>query len=298
MTWTAILNSSAGARPLDATAVEEAADRAGLAVDVHRTATLDGMQSLVAASLAAGQRRFLAIGGDGTVHHLVASLLDEHAAIGVRDGRITVGIVPTGSGSDLARTFAIPASPVEAFRRLVDPEMYPLDVGSITVDGAASWFVNVANVGVAAGSVALARRLPRSMGRGKYVMAFWAHLASASVTDIEVTVDHHHFSGRAINVVVANGQFFGGGMSIAPRASMRDGLFDVQVFACRRRDAFTLMPRVLRGSHLTHPAVRRYVGSSVAIRTTTPLPAEADGEMLGAGVVDIAMHRGAIDLAV
>ena len=103
--------------------------------------------------------------------------------------------------------------------------------------------------------------------------------------DIEVDIDHHRFAGSAINVVVANGQFFGGGLNIAPRATLVDGLFDVQVFSGPRRNAFTVMPRVAFGSHLTHRAVRRYIGGSVRIEAPTDWPVEADGELLGHGPV-------------
>jgi diacylglycerol kinase family enzyme len=113
-----------------------------------------------------------------------------------------------------------------------------------------------------------------------------------------VAVDHHRFEGRAINVVVANGQFFGGGMNIAPRASMVDGLLDVQVFSGKKRQAFTVMPRILTGSHLTHKAVRRYVGGTVTIACDADVDVEADGELVGSGPVTIDVVSEAIQLVI
>jgi diacylglycerol kinase (ATP) len=79
---------------------------------------------------------------------------------------------------------------------------------------------------------------------------------------------------------------------------MVDGILDIQVFAGPRRNAFVVMPRLLVGSHLTHPAVRRYVGSEVSITCPDTWPIEADGELLGSGPVTISVLPGAIDLVI
>lgn len=115
---------------------------------------------------------------------------------------------------------------------------------------------------------------------------------------VTVGVDHHVFSGKAINVVIASGQFFGGGMNIAPRASTSDGLFDVQVFSGPKRQALTVMPRVMMGTHLSHKAVRRYIGSHVEVSGNATLVVEADGERIGRGPLTIDVIPRAIDLVI
>ena len=113
-----------------------------------------------------------------------------------------------------------------------------------------------------------------------------------------MTIDRHRFVGEAINVVVANGQFFGGGLNIAPRATLVDGVFDVQVFSGPKRNAFVIMPRLAFGAHLTHRAVRRYIGGAISINAPDEWPLEADGEMLGTGSVSIDVVPAAVDYVI
>jgi diacylglycerol kinase family enzyme len=140
--------------------------------------------------------------------------------------------------------------------------------------------------------------LPKSLGSARYTAAFWLALSRFSSSDIDVSIGRHRFTGNAINVVVANGQFFGGGLNVAPRASMVDDQFDVQVFSGPRRNAFVVMPRLVFGSHLTHTAVRRYVGNDISITCPSDWPVEADGELLGHGSVSISVVHGAIDFVI
>ena len=90
-----------------------------------------------------------------------------------------------------------------------------------------------------------------------------------------------------MNVVIANGQFFGGGLKVAPRATVMDGLLDGQMFAGPRRNASAIMTRRLRGTHLTHRAVRRRKGVNIRVECPESWPVEADSEVLGTGPVTV-----------
>jgi len=74
-------------------------------------------------------------------------------------------------------------------------------------------------------------------------------------------------------------------MNIAPNATVMDGMFDLQVFEGPRRLAFSVMPRVVRGTHLRHKGVRRFVADSFQLECDPNWPVEADGELLGTGPV-------------
>ena len=83
------------------------------------------------------------------------------------------------------------------------------------------------------------------------------------------------------NLVVANGQFFGGGMKIAPKAAPTDGLFDIQIHHARKREAVALLPKTFKGEHVPHPDILEAKRVKVSITSERPLPIEADGEVLG-----------------
>ena len=245
---------------MDSDAVRRAAAYAGLEISVSVSSSVEEAKAAITAAVLAGHTRFVAVGGDGTANLVVNSLFSKSS-----DTRFTLGIIAVGSGSDLARTFAHKKGLDPGMARLASGELYPFDVGVVSVRGAKTYFLNAVNIGVGAASVVKANRIPRRFGSLRYTAGFWVALAGYNADHMDVQIDRHKFSGKAINVVVANGQFFGGGMNIAPRASTSDGLFDVQVFSGPKRQAFTVMPRVLLGTHLTHRSVRRYVGAHVAL---------------------------------
>jgi diacylglycerol kinase family enzyme len=77
-----------------------------------------------------------------------------------------------------------------------------------------------------------------------------------------------------------------------------DGVVDVEVFACARRQAFSVMPRVVRGNHLRHPGVKRGRLTEGTISVPGRWPVEADGELLGHGSVAVGVVPGAIDFKI
>ncbi len=292
MTWTVIVNANAGAGRAVFDDVRAGVRARHLEARMHRTTDVRDVDTIVREGIADGERRFVAVGGDGTIHHLVNALM-AHRPDGTR---VTFAVVPTGSGSDFVRTFGRARDDIgAALDRLVTPDLYAVDVGVLTGSFGTRHFINAANAGIAAASVERAGRLPSGLGSLKYTAAFWLALARFPRAAIDVAVDRHHFEGDAINVVVANGQFFGGGLNIAPRATLADGEFDVQVFSGPKRNAFVIMPRLAMGSHLTHRAVRRYVGGTVTIACPPQWPIEADGELLGTGPVSLSVVPGALD---
>lgn len=290
MTWLVVVNPNAGGgRDLTESVTVGLAKR-GVDAIVTITPSLDDLRREVEAAVGRGITRFAAVGGDGSAHHLVNTVRDADS-----DMHPTIALVPGGSGGDFVRTFGHSTDLDAALDRIASPDPYPTDIGSIRGQFGVRWFLNAANAGVAAASAARAERLPRQLGGLRYTAAFWLALGTYRASFITATIDRHRFEGEAINVVVANGQFFGGGLNIAPKATVQDGRFDVQVFSGPRRSAFVVMPRLVFGSHLTHRAVRRYVGASIHLDVPDDTPIEADGEILGTGSVSVAMHPAAID---
>ena len=289
--WFVLVNPEAGTTRTIADDVEMVFARHRVGASVATTLSAEHLRSLVREEILRGRQNFAVVGGDGTAHHALNAMMSTDSE---RDDPLTLSIIPAGSGSDFIRTFGHSRGLEPGVARLREPDRYVVDVGVAEGAFGKAYFLNALNVGVAAASAATAAGLPRRLGAKRYPVAFWMALARFSQATIDVAIDRHIFSGEAINVVVANGQFFGGGMNIAPRATLTDGMFDVQVFQGPRRRAFSVMPRVIRGSHLTHTAVRRYVGTDITMTIPDEWPVEADGEVLGKGSVHVATIGGAI----
>ncbi|CAN5186963.1 diacylglycerol kinase family lipid kinase [soil metagenome] len=244
----------------------------GHATELARKARSEGLELVVA------------VGGDGTVHEVVNGLLADGLA---RNGEVlpALGLLPAGSGCDYARTFAVPPDLVAAVTHLTTVEDRFVDVGEVryqSEDGErVRFFVNVAEVGIGADVAERASRLPRILGPGRYALAFFLTLAGQRTVGAEVEVDGQRCEGPLTNLVVALGQYYGGGMKVAPRADPSDGRFEVQIQSGSKLDYALAMPKVFRGTHLPHPRVREERAGVVEVRCTPEAKLEADGEVLG-----------------
>ena len=295
MTWFCIINPGAGRKGSPYAEVVSIAEQLGLKATIKGSDSPDHLNELVVSAVQAGEKRFISVGGDGTAHLVLNALMTTDP-----QERLTLAIVPDGSGSDFVRTFGHARGLREGLARVARAEvdLYTVDIGIVTGGFGQRYFLNALNVGVAAASAARADSLPRWTGSARYTAAFWIALWRFTNGAVSVGVDHRAFNGDAINVVVANGQFFGGGLNIAPRAVLTDGRMDVQIFKGPRRQAFSVMPRVLMGTHLTHRGVQRLTGSQIRIAAPDSWPVEADGEILGSGSVEIQVLPQAIDFVI
>jgi diacylglycerol kinase (ATP) len=229
-----------------------------------------------------GGRFLVAVGGDGTIQEVVNGMLEDGRAVAAD---AVLGVVAAGSGSDFVRTFGLPGDAVKAVRHLQGDRLYPIDViraeyrsGDEVVT---RYVANVAECGLGAAVVSRAGRLPRWLGRSRYFWGFWLSLAPYRPSRVEVRVDRKEFTGTANNVVVANCQFYGGGMRISPRSYPGDGLLEVQISTGPKSEAFTLIPKIYRGEHIPHPHIKELRGREVEVHGERPLPVEGDGEVLG-----------------
>lgn len=293
MRWFGIVNPAAGRRK---SALDEVLLTANeLSLDATFEESIDGADIVdrVSSAVGEGYRRFVAVGGDGTAHLVLNGLMTSGS-----DERCTLAIVPNGSGGDFVRTFGHEWGVYPGLERLVSPELYTVDVGRATGSFGSIYFLNAMNIGVGAASAAIANRFYGWTGAWRYRMAFWLALGRFRAGQVDVTTDHHNYKGEAINVVIANGQFFGGGMNIAPGSSLIDGKMDVQIFLGPRLQAFVIMPRLLVGTHLTHKGVQGYSGTSIRINVPGHWPVEADGEIIGQGSVEVEVLPQAVDFVI
>lgn len=278
--WWVIANPYSGKKGEVADRARRALQENQVEFELRESRSAGHVAELVEEGLAAGATRFASVGGDGTAHLMVNALVP--AALAEPP---TLAILPAGSGSDFIRTFALPRKLEETVKHLKSDAVYPCDVGRLSGAFGDRYFLNVADIGVAAAAVKITERLPRWLGGVRYGAGFWLTLARFPNRTIRLTAGKRTYEGPAINVVAANGQYFGGGMNVAPNATVMDGMFDLQVFKGPRRLAFSVMPRVIRGTHVRHPNVKHFVAPSFTLECEQSWPVEADGEVLGKGPV-------------
>jgi diacylglycerol kinase (ATP) len=234
--------------------------------------------ALTRRALAEGATTITAVGGDGTVHEVVNGLLDNRSVpAGVR-----LAVLPCGTGMDFARNIGARRGVNAALDRILAARERRVDLGYAPEAGRA--FVNFAETGLGAAVVS------RAAGLGKWWpgrVSFLVSAVGAALTEknieVAVTIDEAVlYRGRAVSVVVANGEYFGGGMRIAPRARPDDTWFDVLVLAdFSRAELLSNIWKIYPGVHLSHPKVLYARGRRVTLEPGTPAQLDLDGELLG-----------------
>lgn len=216
-----------------------------------------------------GADLLLALGGDGTVRDV---------AEGLGGASLPVGLLPAGTGNDLARTLGIPQDLSTALEIALSGHPRALDVWR--------WndtpFVNIAGVGVDAAVAATVNRKYRSLsGTLAYVAAFLTTFPTYQPFEIRLRGPQEEWSGKIWLAAFANGRCYGGGMKIAPTALPDDGLLEVVIVeAIPRLELLGQFPRIFSGTHLQHPRVHRLRVPSIEIETA-PQQATIDGEIIG-----------------
>jgi diacylglycerol kinase (ATP) len=274
--WRVIVNQRAGRSPVGVDSVRSALDAAGVVADIEVPGTREEAEEAVRIAAKEGATHIALAGGDGTVNMAANVLMNI-------DGLEppVLAVLPTGSGCDLLRTFGISQDLAEAARHLAGDEVYPIDVATLEGGWGVRYFVNVAQVGVGAAAAETAPKLNRSLGAVRYPLAFAARLVRFPKARVIVETERRRYESEALAVILANAQFFAGGWNVAPRATLIDGVLDVQIINVRKRNAPALVPKVIRGTHLLDRSVRRFSAATFSIETDVIWPLEADGDFVG-----------------
>jgi YegS/Rv2252/BmrU family lipid kinase len=263
-----IANPSAGGgrtgRALDG--VQRRLEKLGLEHHVERSESLIHAQQLANAAVAAGEVA-VAFGGDG----LIGAVADA-----VRRGDGVLGVLPGGRGNDFVRTLGIPLEPTAACGVLAQGAVRKLDLGM--ADSKA--FIGIASCGFDSDANRIANQT--RLVRGNLVYAYGAVLALLRwrPARFEVTIDGaapRRVTGYT--VAAANSKAYGGGMLLAPDASLEDGLLDVVIIGDVPKLRFLrLLPTVFKGSHVRLRNVQVLRGTAVAIGADRPFTLYADGD--------------------
>jgi diacylglycerol kinase (ATP) len=292
--------------------IEAGLRASGVEFDVAPTrAALHAVQ-LAGDAVAGGYDRVVAAGGDGLVHEVINGLL---RASGEAE-TIPLGIIPLGSGNDFNKMTPPVCGIGEthddwraALVRVARGETSCFDVGRVSGDNPVPgqphpvYFHNGMDVGFGALVARHLRDVPGMLqGTSMYLASVIMTLAKYQVPRLRIQLDDGtQLEQPSTMTAIANGRCFGGGFWIAPNASANDERFEVMVSnGLGRVGILGLVPRVMKGTHVTHPAVRMMQAARVVIDSPDPLVVEADGEMpfLEAHHLEIQLLSGRLRLMV
>ncbi len=261
--------------------VEAALRSAGHDLVVTPTRSLAHADELAAAACA-DDRVVVAMGGDGIVGR-VAGTVASYGGL--------MGVLPGGRGNDFCRAVGIPRDAVEACSVLAAGEERAVDVGY--AGGTA--FLGIASIGFDSDCQERVLRSRVPLGQLVYLYSALATVASWKPATFTCTVDGAELVATGWSVAVANSGMYGGGMRLAPDASVEDGLLDVVVTtATPRRTFLRALPKVFKGTHVEEPSVTVRTAAVVELSADRPFRVFADGDPVGVLPATVTVRPGAV----
>ena len=273
-----------------------------LACDIRMTESVGQATHLTRDAVTSGCEAVVAVGGDGTVNEVLNGLFDNGTML---DQSLVLGIIPLGSGCDLARTLRIAGDPIQAVKAIEKNHTRKIDVGRVSCinlhgEKEVRYFINIADLGGGGLVVQKASRAPRIMGpRPNYLWGILAAALTYKAKVISLCVDGGQPQRQALkNVIIANGRYFGRGFLGAPQAKLDDGLFDVvNVGDFGIIESLWHVPKLYRGTHLGLAKVSFCRGRRVEAHSEEQVLLEMDGELVGTLPAIFEIVPGAIDVA-
>ena len=254
-------------------------------VEVFETLTLNDAISLASKAV---KKRFdviLAAGGDGTLHQVLNGILNR------REHYIDLpilGVIPIGTGNDFARSVKIGMEVDQLITLLLKSKPKPIDVGKVFYTAANKqmeerYFINVTDIGMGPEVVKKVLASDRIFGSSfSYYFAILSTFFQYKVVIVNVKADDWQWQGKLRTLAVANGNFFGHGMNIAPDALPNDRLFDIFIAGNVSAFLFILKSHLLRlGKKVIHPEISYRKTTAIEFTSESTCAIEADGEFLG-----------------
>lgn len=232
-----------------------------------------------------GSEQIVAVGGDGTMNEVVNGYFKSR---GESDAptvspTVSLGLLAMGTGSDLCKSLGIPKSFEQALN-ILQEEPVLVDCGRVQLGDQVRYFDNIASLGIS-GDIARHFEEHGKDGAFSYVTGLFKSARAYAKRGFSMSyLDEcgqwqDHEMPDAFIAIIANAQYFGGGMHIAPKAMMNDGLFHcVMVKSVSAFEIMRYLPAIFKGKHLKHPPFHDFQASEIKLSATVPSWLEIDGE--------------------
>lgn len=215
---------------------------------------------------------FVAVGGDGTVNEVAQGLINKEKGI--------LGIIPCGTGNDLAKNLDISNVAKNAIELICEENINDIDVCSVNTDN----FLNIASIGfdadVVNNNIIIKKIIKHSIS---YLISVFYTLASFKERKVKIDIDGEIFEENIMLLAVGNGRFYGGGLQIIPTAKIDDGFLDICIISGLTKAKFIkLFPSIFKAEHIKYKDhVKIIRGKNIKIYSEEEVVLNIDGELRG-----------------
>ena len=263
--------------------------RSGDAVMVARNAIAKDAELLVC------------VGGDGTLNEVINGIMMHEESI---RSTVRVGFIPNGTGCDFARTLLIPQNIDHAIDAIAGGHARAIDLGRLSFRDhrgheSSRYFHNITSFGLGGEVAQRVNRTTKAFG--PFISFMWATLISIFLYGkkrIRIRIDNGFKQEFTVwNVAVANGRYHGGGMQVAPNASLYDGLLNVTVIGdLTLPEVFFNLPKLYNGKIYDINKVVILTGEKIEAFSDQPVLLDVDGEQPGMMPIVIQVVPGALKI--
>ena len=243
------------------------------------------LEAIAIAERAVRQSRpvIVAVGGDGTMNEVVNGFFHNGAPIPTTS---RLAMVPLGTGGDFRRTLKIPLDAQAAVQILRTGIPRRLDAGCVSYqapDGstAVRHFINIADAGLGGEVVNRVNNGAKRLGAATFKVASFLSLMAWKNKPMNVVVDGVNHDLKAMQIVIANCQYYAGGMRMAPTASPTDGVFDVILVGdAGKIETIRGMNTFYSGAHFDehNPHLQLMYGKRISVNSAEKVRIDLDGE--------------------
>ena len=257
-------------------------------VEFRSAETLAEFAQIAREETAGRRERIFALGGDGTFQALL------NAVAG--NGNVSIGVLPAGGGNDLAAALGLPLDPVRAAEVILTRgEAVALDAARVcTANGVDRLYMGGGGVGLDAEASRFASGVYRNMrGRSRYLLSAIRALGKFRGIDVRVSLEgagQTSLQGTALVLGILNTPSYGGGLRLAPEASLEDGRLDLVLLEnLSWFEIARILPRMAVSGEIRTERIQRICVTGARIETERPCAFHADGEIIGMTPVEVAV---------
>ncbi len=232
-----------------------------------------------------GYRKFIAVGGDGTLNEVVNGIFIQDFC---SSKEITLASIGIGTGNDWGKTYNLPTNYEELIKIIKTGNTFIQDIGTVEFSNNEKvtnrYFINIAGMGFDASVV---KRVNKEKIKGKggtlsYLRNLLLSLIHYKIKNFEIKIDNESINGKLFSLGIGICKYNGNGMKQLPNAIPDDGLLDVTII--NKIGKFSVLLNVKNlydGTFINHPSVNTYTGKTVTLVSNKTVYLEADGETLG-----------------
>ncbi len=285
--WYVIINPSSGngASKRKWTTIKECLERYDFDYCFEFTTHSKHSSELLQAAVLQGFKKFICVGGDGTIHNIVNGIMSQTT---IPSSQITLGIIPVGTGNDWVKTYNIPKDIEEAIRLIKNGRIKRQDIGEIEFNNNAFppvFFNNLSGIGFDGYVVSKVKKY-KHLGAISYLTGTLLGLLWFNNFKTTVSFNSEKITTNALMVLIGLCQYSGGGMQLTKNSDPQDGYFDISIAEnFGKMDIVLNIVRLFNGKIVNSKKIITSKTTSVTVEVDavdSPL-VQADGELIGSG---------------